>query len=549
MTRVRLPDTPVPPPSSAAPQPEGTVAGLFGLLVCRDDPGIAARVRVLQGRCQQVVVVDDGSRDETARVAGEAGARVLRLDAPRGEGAALREGMRLARELGAIGALCPGREPLDPGAVERLALAHARAPEALLLGVGPGQAIAGQEWDEALALAEGRTPEPRKEWRPSPAGGLAGVAERSLERLVRTRFAYPWGGPRVLPLQAILRRDLRETGPGIHIELLAASAVAGIPAIEIELELEPARPVVSDRRVALRLVARFLPCVLKDRVAEKLGIGGSYAPPTTSPLGLLLGASLALLLILGASGCPKPAPPPSPAACEQEMPRESWPGSGDAGAALQEVILARGGFQTLWVEQSVEIDDPGLDGPRKMRGILALGGPGRMRLRLLVPTGAMTIFDYVQVDGSWQLAVPAAGILSRGGPADPVMPPEGMEEGMPPLRPAVLASLIRSVQPGAEVRWQAGSCAVLEELAAGAVVRRLAFRQAEGLWLVAGEEVLDGGEVALAMRFDDYRPAGEAGIWPHKAEITDPARGSRITLLTRSLRTDGVTDAFFVMQE
>jgi glycosyltransferase involved in cell wall biosynthesis len=48
-----------------------------------------------------VVVVDDGSRDDTAANAGEAGASVLRHAVNRGQGAALQSGLRFALRQGA----------------------------------------------------------------------------------------------------------------------------------------------------------------------------------------------------------------------------------------------------------------------------------------------------------------------------------------------------------------------------------------------------------------------------------------------------------------
>lgn len=548
MTRVRLPTTPVPPPTVHELVLDGTVEGLSGLLVVRDDPRVAERVQSLARRCDPVLVVDDGSRDDTAERAEAAGARVLRLPTPAGQGAALRAGMLLARELGAIGALQPAGELLDAEAIDRFALAHLKAPEALLLGVGPGQALAGKEWLEAQALAEGLEPEPYPDWRPPKASGLTGAAERWFERLVQTRFGYPWGGPRVLPLQAVLRRDLREPGVGVHIEVLAESVLAGVPAIELELPEEPHRPVVACRKVALRLLARWVPRVVQTSLMERLGLGDGYAPPTTSPLQLLLAASLAVALALGLAGCPKPVPPAQVVECEKDLPRAGWPGAGDAEAALVELSEARSGLRTVWVEQGVEVTDPELEGARKLRGVLALDGPDRLRLRLLAPMG-MTILDYVEVQGSWQLAVPPAGLLRRGGPDDPILESEELGDGMPTLRPELIASLIRSIQPGAPVRWQAGSCAVLEELNGDAVVRRLAFRPVEEGWEVAREEVVHAGEVALQVLFDDYRPVDEAGLWPHRSQIDDPARGSMIVLSTRKLRTEGVTDAFFALQE
>ena len=170
MTRVRLPTTPVPAPTAQPAQLDGAVSELVGLVVSRDDQdGIAARVQALLGYCDSVIVVDDGSQDDTADRAEEAGARVLRFPAPRGEGAALRAGMQLGRELSYIGAVWTGDAQVSPEGLHALALAHVRAPEALVMGVGPGEALAGKEWDEARAVAEGREPE----WDPDPEARIS----------------------------------------------------------------------------------------------------------------------------------------------------------------------------------------------------------------------------------------------------------------------------------------------------------------------------------------------------------------------------------------
>lgn len=60
---------------------------------------VGATVRSLRGRPEvtEVLVVDDGSRDGTAHRAREAGARVIRLAANQGKGAALEAGIRAAR--------------------------------------------------------------------------------------------------------------------------------------------------------------------------------------------------------------------------------------------------------------------------------------------------------------------------------------------------------------------------------------------------------------------------------------------------------------------
>jgi glycosyltransferase involved in cell wall biosynthesis len=61
---------------------------------------IAAVVRDVQAVCPNVVVVDDGSPDDTASAAKAAGAAVLVHDVNSGKGAALNTGFQHAREMG-----------------------------------------------------------------------------------------------------------------------------------------------------------------------------------------------------------------------------------------------------------------------------------------------------------------------------------------------------------------------------------------------------------------------------------------------------------------
>ncbi|MCP4868751.1 MAG: glycosyltransferase [Proteobacteria bacterium] len=547
-TKVRLPTTEVPPPTPLPAGLEGTVPELVGLLVLRNaEDRVTGYIERLAERCDSVLVVDDGSTDATAERAREAGARVLNIPAPRGEGAGLRAGMQLARELGYIGAVWTPEEGIDSDTLTALALAHVTAPEALILGVGPGEALAGKEWDEARAIAAGEEPAPYPDWRPPKADGLPGAVEQWFEKLVETRFGYPWGGPRMLPLQGLLRRDLREDGPACHMELLAMAVAAGIPTVEIELASSPNRPVVTCRKAALRLLSRIIPMTLTARGRERLGLGGGYAPPTTSPLQLLLSASVAVAMTLALSGCPKPVGPDGPvAACEEDLPRSSWPGGGDAQVALTELVQARADVETVWVEQGVEFTDPSLDGAQKLRGVLAKGGHDRLRLRLLGPMG-VTVLDYVEARGRWQLAVPPAGLFRTGGPDDPLLDPD-MAEGASMVRADLVASLIHSIDPDAAVRWQDGACAVLEEIEQETVVRRLAFRPDGEGWLLGTEQLLLEGEVRISAAFSDYRPV-DASVWAWRSEITDPVRGSRIVLLTKKLRTEGITDAFFALAD
>ena len=545
MTRVRLPTTPIPLPKARVVTLDGALPELMGLLILRDgERGVAEQVAALLHRCDAVLVVDCGSVDATRTRASAAGARVLALASPAGAGEALCAGMQLARELGYIGALLPGVMLPSATDLDRLVLAHLGAPEAVIMGVGPGEAIAGKEWDEARALADGIEAEPMPSFRPPKSPGVHGQVESWFERLVQTRYAYAWGGPRVLPLQSILRRDLRELGGSVHMELLGLAAHAGIPTVEIEMSSPPPREVPTCRRAAGRLLGRFMALTLRANAMERLGMGGGYAPPTSSPLGLVLAASIAVALALGLASCVKPSPVSSlRAGCAEQMPRSTWPGAGDPQRAFEELRANRDALSAVWVEQGVVLEDPSFEGERRLRGILAKVSPGRLRIRFLAAMG-MTVLDYVQAEGRWHLSVPSAGLSEGGAVGNSASSSEGL--GLPGIPTDYIARLFLTPESPEELRWQEGSCAVLEARTAdGSVLRRFSYRRSEGVWEVAREELLGEGESQLVAHFDDYRAVGLRATWPYHQELEEPSRGTRVTLYTHSLRTEGLDPSLF----
>ncbi len=74
----------------------------FCVIICAFNEGsrISEIVRKTVKNCQNVVVVDDGSSDDTAKCAAEAGAEVLRLASNQGKDKALNQGFCYARNLG-----------------------------------------------------------------------------------------------------------------------------------------------------------------------------------------------------------------------------------------------------------------------------------------------------------------------------------------------------------------------------------------------------------------------------------------------------------------
>jgi glycosyltransferase involved in cell wall biosynthesis len=79
---------------------------------------IPAVMRALAGRAHEILLVDDGSTDGTAEVAGKHGARVLRQPYRKGNGAAVKRGIREAR--GEVVLLMDADGQHDPADIPRL---------------------------------------------------------------------------------------------------------------------------------------------------------------------------------------------------------------------------------------------------------------------------------------------------------------------------------------------------------------------------------------------------------------------------------------------
>ena len=83
-----------------------------------------------------VLVVDDGSTDDTAAKAQAAGATVLRHPQNRGKGAAIQTGFAYAQKLGAVALLTMDADGQhDTAELDSLLLAHQRHPDSLVIGV------------------------------------------------------------------------------------------------------------------------------------------------------------------------------------------------------------------------------------------------------------------------------------------------------------------------------------------------------------------------------------------------------------------------------
>jgi len=84
-----------------------TAGAFYAVIPCLNEARhIGDVVAGVRRHLSHVIVVDDGSSDDTVAQAAAAGARVIRHTSPRGKGCALASGLSYAAEAGAVWALC-----------------------------------------------------------------------------------------------------------------------------------------------------------------------------------------------------------------------------------------------------------------------------------------------------------------------------------------------------------------------------------------------------------------------------------------------------------
>jgi glycosyltransferase involved in cell wall biosynthesis len=156
-----------------------------------EEEGIAAVVAEVRARrpWREVLVVDDGSTDRTAERAAEAGARVVRHPYNKGNGAAVKTGVREAR--GDVVLLMDGDGQHDPADAERIV-----APVGVHDMVIGARSAADQDSLRALGNAVFRAVASWLTGRPIPdltSGFRAARRDRMLEilHLLPNGFSYP----------------------------------------------------------------------------------------------------------------------------------------------------------------------------------------------------------------------------------------------------------------------------------------------------------------------------------------------------------------------
>lgn len=196
-----------------------------------------------RGGVDEVVVVDDGSRDDTAKRAEAAGARVLQHADNQGKGAALRLAATHARGQRLVTLDADGQD--DPADIPRLLAALDDGADLVI-----GSRFRGRLLPGAI------TPLNR-------AGNLALTA--ALDLLYGTRLTDTQAGLRAIRRELWDRLPLRATRYEIETEVLVRSIQAGARVVEVPVTRAPR----AHGRSALHGVrdgSRILACMLRLRL-------------------------------------------------------------------------------------------------------------------------------------------------------------------------------------------------------------------------------------------------------------------------------------------
>jgi glycosyltransferase involved in cell wall biosynthesis len=190
------------------------VSDVVALVAARDEaPSIGATVTALRELpgVSRVVVVDDGSRDDTASRALAAGASVLRLDRPRGKGRALE---------GALRRLPPADVWLfADGDLGETAGALSTVLEPVLARAA----------DVAIAV-----------FPPAPGGGFGTVkraAARAIRLLSGAEVSEPLSGQRAVTAQALEAARPLASGFGVETAMTIDAVRAGLRVMEVPADV------------------------------------------------------------------------------------------------------------------------------------------------------------------------------------------------------------------------------------------------------------------------------------------------------------------------
>jgi glycosyltransferase involved in cell wall biosynthesis len=197
-----------------------------------------------------LIVVDDGSRDDTRARAKAAGAHVLVHEQNQGKGAALLTGLRAAAELGCKVAVTVDADGQHPARAARTVLEGSADPNALVLGVR----------DLLRAGA------------PGPNRFSNGISNYFLSRFAGQKLRDTQCGLRRYPVDETLLRGPRATGYAFEAEIVLLYTAAKLPIVEVDIDViyPPERERISHFD-PVRDPARIIAVVLRTVAESKMG--------------------------------------------------------------------------------------------------------------------------------------------------------------------------------------------------------------------------------------------------------------------------------------
>jgi glycosyltransferase involved in cell wall biosynthesis len=206
------------------------------VMPCRDEAGALPDLLAQVPEGIRAIVVNNGSADDTARIAARCGARVVEEPRP-GYGAAVNAGICAARAEWV--AVIDGDGSLDPGDVRRL-LEHARSLSAPVSAptarTGTVRDATGGQAGPVMVVGR-RRPVTRGVWPWHARLGNAAVV-----RLLRWRTGLTVRD--IAPLRVCRRKDLlaldvRDRRFGYPVELLVRAAASGWRLVEVDVDYRP----------------------------------------------------------------------------------------------------------------------------------------------------------------------------------------------------------------------------------------------------------------------------------------------------------------------
>ncbi len=234
---------------SQASDPSGQVEPRIMAIVpaLNEDRFIGSVVIKARQQVSQVIVIDDGSSDQTSLVAERAGATVIRHAHNQGKGAALNSGMALARELDAdIVVFMDADGQHDPADIPLIVRPIVETQADIVIGS-------------------------RFLERPNRAPAYRQFGQRAITALTNTASGVSvtdsWSGFRAISRRALEALNFRERGWGIEPEFQFQAQRHSLTTVEVAIDVdysEPAKrnPVVQGIRTLTgigRLLARNRP--------------------------------------------------------------------------------------------------------------------------------------------------------------------------------------------------------------------------------------------------------------------------------------------------